>query len=113
MSRYEAMEKARSEFPDKMKNLNKDDGLQKIVKENLKNENTDKKVAKNIQKRQEQKEMNKMANHLMALRGFSNPKNQKIAEKVGNEKTEKNGRPMTNEDIKNIKLKIINGSKSY
>ena len=113
MSRYEAMEKVRSKFPDKMKNLNKDDELQKLVKENLKDENTDKKVAKDIQKRQEQKEMNKMANRLMALRGFSNPKNQKIAEKAGNEKTEKNGQPMTNEDIKNIKLKIINGSRSY
>ena len=113
MSRYEAMEKVRSEFPDKMKNLNRDDELQKTVKENLKNESPDKKVAKDIQKRQEQKEMNKMANHLMALSGFSNPKNQKIAEKVGNEKTEKSGQSMTDKDIKNVKIQVSYGGRSY
>ena len=36
MSRYEALEKVSSEFPDKMKNLNTDDELQKIIKENSK-----------------------------------------------------------------------------
>ena len=113
MSRYEAMEKVRSEFPDKMKNLNKDDELQKIVEENLKDEHKDKKAAKDIQKRHQQKEGNKMANHLMALSGFSNPKNQKTAEKVGNEKTEKSGEPMTGKDIKDVKIQVSYGGRSY
>lgn len=109
-SRHEAMEKTRSEFPDKMKCLNSDDELQKIVNENLKDKNAGKKVIEGIQTDRKQNEMNTMANHLMALRGFSNPKNQINAEKLGNEKTEKNRQPMTEKDIKNIKFK---SGKSY
>jgi len=58
-----------------------------------------------------QKETAQIMNHIMAIRGFENPRNQKIAEEAGRKKTEKTGQALTYEDIKKIKGQIVNGGR--
>lgn len=47
----------------------------------------------------------KEANKIMIKRGFQNPKNQKAAQKHADKKERKTGKPLTQKDIKILKLK--------
>lgn len=69
-------------------------------------------IITNLNKSLEQKkECQKSASKIMALRGFENPRNQKIAMEIGEKKLNKTGQALTAEDIEKIKIKIIGKSK--
>lgn len=81
----------------------------KIDAENQKDSPTKEKTP--AEKNSLQNEAAQMVNHVMALRGFENPRNQKIAQEAGHKKTERTGQPLDYDDIKKIKGQIVSGGR--
>ncbi len=82
-------------------NKNLTDTQQKI-------ENTNQETEKASETLRQKYEMDKLANTILIKRGLQNPKNQKAVSKIADKKLRETGKPLTDKDMKVIKVKIAN-----
>lgn len=114
-SKRNAMEQVSEQYPNSLINLRRHRELLEYAKQ-LDLEKQKEKQRQEIEKARQiskdiileiirRRKANEEANKIMIKRGFQNPKNQKAAEKVANKKERKTGKPLTEKDIKLLKLK--------
>ncbi len=114
-TRANAMRQISEQFPEKLISFNENQELQayarnlEIEKEkHLKRQENE--ASKSVKDMEQRKEAIKVANLIMIKRGFRNPKNQKAAEKYAEKKEQKANRPLTEKDIKELKIKMAGKS---
>ena len=114
VSRTNALRQAHEQMPSKLILLNENQELLNQVNElEEKQEKEPKKEeTKNINRQlQEKLEAEKARSAVLIKRGLQNQKNQKAAEQIADKKIAKTGQGLTEENIKQIKAKIVSKGK--
>lgn len=110
VSRTNALRQVHEQMPSKLILLNENQELLNQVNElEEKQEKEPKKEeTKNINRQlQEKLEAEKARSAVLIKRGLQNPKNQKVAEQIADKKIAKTGQGLTEENMKQIKAKIV------
>ncbi len=114
-SKRSAMEQVSEQYPNSLINLRRRQELLEYAKQ-LDLERKKEEQRREIEKARQigkdllleiirRRKANEEANKIMIKRGFQNRKNQKAAKKVANKKERETGKPLTEKDIKILKLK--------
>lgn len=110
ISRTNALRQVHEQMPNELILLNENQGLLNQVNEQDKKQEKGpkKEQTQNISKQIKEKlEAEKAKSVLLIKRGLQNPKNQKVAEQIANKKIAKTGQGLTEENMKQIKAKIV------
>ena len=114
ISRTNALRQVHEQMPNQLILINENQELLTQVNEQDKKQEKQpkKEETKNInQQLQEKLKAEKTYSLLLIKRGLQNPKNQKVAEQIADKKIAKTGQGLTEENMKQIKAKIVSKSK--